>query len=55
MTVAKVIRYRVKPELADENERLIRMCSPSWPSRSPTVCATRPSGWPTVSASFTSP
>jgi hypothetical protein len=24
MTVAKVIRYRVKPALADENERLIR-------------------------------
>ncbi len=24
MTVTKVIRYRVKPELADENERLIR-------------------------------
>ena len=40
MPVTKVIRYRTKPEHADENERLIRAVSPSSPSRAPGACTT---------------
>ncbi len=36
MTVAKVIRYRTKPESADENERLIRQVFSELATQSPT-------------------
>ena len=41
MTTTKVIRYRTKPEQADENERLIRAVFAELAQRVPTGCATR--------------
>ena len=41
MTTTKVVRYRTKPELADENERLIREVFAELSKRIRTGCSTR--------------
>ena len=40
MPVTKVIRYRTKPEHADENERLIRAVFAELAEQSPRACTT---------------
>ena len=44
MTTTKVVRYRTKPEHADENERLVRDVFAELAERNPTGCTTRRSG-----------
>ena len=53
MSITKVVRYRTKPEHADENARLIEAVFTELADQQPVACTTRPSASTTGSASCT--
>ena len=55
MTSQRSIRYRTKPEHADENERLIRAVFAELAEKVPMACTTQRSASTTASASCTWP
>jgi hypothetical protein len=45
---ATVVRYQAKPEMAEENQRLVEAVFDELAEREPEVSPTRSSGWRTV-------